>query len=257
VAVTTTMVVTTILLFVVMRERWKWPLPIAILLSAFFLVVDLGFWGANLVKIPDGGWFPLVVGIVILTLMTTWKRGRELLGQLINAASVPFAHFASKLHAADSRGVVRVPGTAVYMYSNPQWTPPALLHNLEHNKVLHERVILLSILTNDVPYVPIEERVEFERLEDGFYQVVLCYGFMEDPNVPRGLALAQQAGLPIDLDDVSYFLGRERLLPTVQPGMALWREHLFVLMNRNARDAADFFRLPPDRVVEIGARMEL
>jgi KUP system potassium uptake protein len=253
-AVTTTMVVTTLLLFVVQRERWKWALPVALLFTAFFLLIDLSFWGANLVKIPDGGWFPLVVGIVILTIMTTWKRGRQLLRQIVDATSLRFTDFAEQFRSAE---VLRVPGTAVYMYSDPECTPPALLHNLEHNKVLHDRIILLSIKTNEVPYVPIQERVEAQHLENDFHRVVLCYGFMEDPDVPRDLALAKQAGLAIELDQVSYFLGRERLLPTHRPGMAIWREQLFVLMSRNARDAADFFRLPPDQVVELGTRVEM
>jgi KUP system potassium uptake protein len=253
-AVTTTMVVTTLLLFVVARGRWKWSLPVAILFTGFFLLIDVSFWGANLVKIPDGGWFPLVVGVVILTIMTTWKRGRELLGKLVDTKTLRIADFARGFRSPE---VVRVPGTAVYMYSNPECTPPALLHNLEHNRVLHERVILLSAITNEVPHVPQEERVKVERLENDFYRVILCYGFMQDPDVPRDLALAKQAGLAIELDEISYFLGRERLLPTERPGMALWREQLFVLMNRNARDAAGFFRLPPDQVVEIGVRMEL
>jgi KUP system potassium uptake protein len=254
VAVTTTMVVTTLLLFVVERERWNWSWPVAFLFTAFFILIDLGYWISNLLKIPDGGWFPLVVGIVILTIMTTWKRGRKLLSQIVDASALRFADFAKQFRSAEA---MRVAGTAVYMYSNPECTPPALLQNLEHNKVLHDQVILLSVKTNEVPYVPTSERTVVEMLENGFYRVVLCYGFMEDPDVPRDLALAKQAGLPVDLERASYFLGRERLLPTMRPGMALWREHLFALMSRNARDAADFFRLPPDQVVEIGVRMEL
>lgn len=253
-AVTTTMVVTTLLLFVVARERWKWSLPVAVLFAAFFLVIDLGFWGANVMKIPAGGWFPLLVGVLVLTVMTTWKRGRQLLRQIMGKRAVRFSDFAAGF---DSAGVVRVPGTAVYMYSDPECTPPALLHNLEHNKVIHEKVILLSIKVNEVPYVPAAERVEVHPLQNGFYRVVLCYGFMEDPDVPRDLALARERGLPLEPGEATYFLGRERLLPTDRPGMAIWRERLFVLMNRNAHDAAEFFRLPPDRVVEIGVRAEM
>lgn len=253
-AVTTTMVVTTILLFKVARERWKWALPVAFLFTAFFLLIDLGFWGANLIKIPDGGWFPLVVGVLVLTLMTTWKRGRLLLGKIIDKTSQRFADFADQF---DSRQEVRVPGTAVYMYSNPECTPPALLNNLKHNKVLHERIILLSIKTIEVPTVAAAKRVEVQPLDNGFYRIILCYGFMEDPNVPRDLALAEQYGLAIDLKQVSYFLGRERLLPSDVPGMAIWREHLFALMSRNARDATEFFRLPHNQVVEFGVRAEI
>lgn len=156
-----------------------------------------------------------------------------------------------------TKEVVRVPGMAIYMNSDLDCTPPALIHNLQHNKVVHERVILLSIKTKEIPYVPPAERIEVYPLDNAFYRVVLHYGFMEDPDVPRDLALARQSGLAIELDKVSYFLGRERLLPTHRPGMSIWREQLFALMSRNARDAADFFRLPPEQVVELGIRVEM
>lgn len=253
-AVTTTMAVTTLLLSVVARERWKWSLPVVALFAAFFLILDLGFWGANLVKIPDGGWFPLVVGVLILTVMTTWKRGRQLLRQIISHTAISFDDFAERFQTKE---VVRVPGMAIYMNSDPDCTPPALIHNLQHNKVVHEKVILLSIKTKEIPYVPPAERIEVYPLDNAFYRVVLYYGFMEDPDVPRDLALARQSGLALELDKVSYFLGRERLLPTRRPGMAIWREQLFALMSRNARDAADFFRLPPEQVVELGIRVEM
>ena len=253
VAVTTTMVVTTLLLFVVERERWKWSLPLALAFTAFFLVIDLGFFGANLLKIPDGGWVPLVVGAIVLTLLSTWKRGRALLAERMQARALRFRDFIHELRS----DVVRVPGVAVYMYSNPNGTPPALLHNLRHNKVLHDMVVILSVKTREKPHVPPEERVELHRFGEDFYRVILCYGFMEDPNVPRDLARARENGLELDLNEVSYFLGRERLLATKIPGMAIWRERLFALMSRNALDAADFFRLPPDQVVEVGLRVEL
>lgn len=254
VAVTTTMVVTTLLLFTVERERWQWPLSTALAFTTFFMVIDLAFWGANLIKIPDGGWFPLVIGALVFTLMTTWKRGRLILSQRLGAGTMRFAQFAEKMR---TDRVTHVPGTAVFMYSDPEATPPALLHNVKHNKVLHEKVILLSVITEEIPHVASTERVEVHKLENGFSRVTLHYGFMETPNVPRDLALARHAGLPLKMKEVSYFLGRERLFASKQPGMAIWREKLFAIMSRNARPATDFFRLPPDRVVELGAQIEL
>jgi KUP system potassium uptake protein len=254
VAVTTTMVVTTLLLFVVQRERWKWPLPAALAFLAFFLTIDLGFWGANLIKIPDGGWLPLVVGAAVLTLMTTWKRGRAILRQRLADSAIPFSELAARFPIEE---VVRVPGTAVYMSSDPGCIPPALVHNLRHNRTLHSQTLFLSIIIHEIPYVARAQRLELRKLADEFYQIILCYGFMEDPDVPRDLAIAAEAGLALELDKVTYFLGRERLIPTARPGMAIWREKLFALMSRNARDAADFFRLPPDQVAELGVRVEL
>ncbi len=254
VAVTTTMVITTILLFVVARERWGWSLAVAIPVMLLFLVIDLAFWGANLLKIPDGGWFPLLIGAIVFTLMTTWKRGRDILRQRLSATTRPFREFAVEIMAGNP---VRVPGTAIYMYGNPRGTPPALLHNLAHNKVIHEQVILLSVQTEDIPRVPFAQRVEVQPLKNGFSRVILHYGFRQSPNVPRDLTLVREHGLDLDLSTASYFLGRERLLASRTPGMAIWREKLFALMSRNARNATDFFGLPPDRVVELGAEIEL
>lgn len=253
-AVTTTMVVTTLLLFTVTRKLWKWPLPVALLFTAFFLIIDLAFWGANLIKIPHGGWFPLVIGAIIFTLMTTWHRGRGILAQRLLAGTPRFADFAERIH---QECYVRVPGTAIYMYSDPTGTPPALLHNLEHNKVLHENVVLLSVQTEDSPHVPAARRFQYEKLQNGFHRIILCYGFMQVPNVPYGLELLPASVLPLEPDKTSYFLGRERLLASKRPGMAIWREQLFTIMSRNARSATDFYRLPVDRVVELGAQVEL
>ena len=254
VAVTTTMMITTALLFVVARERWGWSLAVAIPLMLIFLVVDLAFWGANLLKLPDGGWFPLVIGLIVFTVMTTWKRGREILGQRLAASTRPFREFGVQLMAEKP---IRVPGTAVYMYSNPTGTPPALLNNLTHNKVVHEQVIFLSVQTEEIPRVPLAQRIEVQPLKNGFARVILHYGFRQNPNVPRDLTLVRDHGLDVDLATVSYFLGRERLLATEAPGMAIWREKLFALMSRNSRNATDFFGLPPDRVVELGSQIEL
>jgi KUP system potassium uptake protein len=254
VAVTTTMVITTLLLFRVERERWKWPLWASLLFTGFFLAVDLAFWGANIVKIPHGGWFPLVVGAVIFVAMTTWKTGRALLAARLNAGTMPIELFLADVTRNPPH---RVPGTAVFMYGNPAGTPPALLHSLKHYKVLHERTVFLSVTTEEVPHVDPAERVAVEELGEGFYRVTLAYGFMEDPDVPAALATVQVPGLDLGPARTSYFLGRETLIPSKEPGMARWRRALFAIMARNARPATAFFGLPANRVVELGAQIRL
>ena len=254
VAVTTTMVITTLLLFVVERERWRWGFPVAVLLTGFFLSIDLAFWGANLLKIGHGGWFPLVVGALLFGIMATWKRGRQILTERISEGLLPADLFLKDVAV---KSPTRVPGTAVFMYSNPEATPPALLHNVKHNKVLHERVVFLSVETAEVPHIPKEERATVEDLGLGFYRVRLNYGFMEEPNVPEALTALQEKGLAFRAQETTYFLGRETLIPSKRPGMALWREHMFAAMNHNARTATSFFCLPPNRVVELGAQIEL
>lgn len=254
IAVTATMAITTILLVVVAKERWKWSTPAVVLFAAFFLTIDLAFLGANIVKIPQGGWVPLVLGVVVFTLMTTWKRGRRLLAERLRAQTMPFAEFAERL---SHQPIPRVPGTAVFLYSDPDGTPPALLQNLKHNKVLHEDVVLLSVVWDENPKVPLKNRARIQSIEHDFHRIWLCYGFMESPNVVRDLALIEQPGLDLSPDRVSFFLGREWLLATDAPGMAIWREKLFALMSQNSRNATDFFRLPPSRVVELGTQVEL
>jgi KUP system potassium uptake protein len=254
VAVTSTMVITTLLFFVVARERWKWRLPQVLAVTGFFLVIDLAFWGANLIKIPHGGWFPLVVGALIFGLMATWKRGRVILRERLDDVVLPV-----ELFLQDVRGnsATRVPGTAVFMYSDPSAIPPALLHNLKHNKVLHERVVFLVVDTENIPHVAGSERARVEDLGAGFYRITLRYGFMEEPHVPKALAGLREKGLEFQHLETTYFLGRETLIPSDKPGMALWRERLFSVMHRNARTATSFFCLPPNRVVELGAQIEL
>ena len=254
VAVTTTMVITTLLFFVVARERWRWSLPLVLSVTGFFLVIDLAFWGANIIKVPHGGWFPLVVGAVLFGLMATWKRGRVILRERLDGVVLPAELF---LHDVRSSSATRVPGTAVFMYSDPAATPPALLHNLKHNKVLHERVVFLVVETANAPHVSAMERAEINDLGAGFYRVTLHYGFMEEPNVPKALAALREKGLEFKPLETTYFLGRETLIPSDKPGMSLWRERLFSVMHRNARTATSFFCLPPNRVVELGAQIEL
>jgi KUP system potassium uptake protein len=254
VAVTTTMVITTVLLFFVARELWGWRLWQALLMCLGFLVIDLAFFGANIIKVFDGGWVPLAIAAVVFTLMTTWRRGREILDERLRRESLPIETFLQSLQLNPP---IRVPGTAVFMHRNPAGTPTALLHNLKHNKVLHERVVLLTIETEERPHVPKAERVEVHDLGFGVYRVAAHYGFMEDPDVPAALAYVTVPGLELDPQRTSFFLGRETLIATKHPGMAIWRERLFAAMSRNARSAADFFRIPPNRVVELGAQVEL
>jgi KUP system potassium uptake protein len=254
VAVTGTMVITTLLLFRVERERWKWPLWASALFTAVFLAIDLAFFGANVVKIPAGGWFPLVVGAVIFTLMSTWKTGRRILAERLNAGTLPVELFLEDVAA---RPPHRVPGTAVFMYGNPNGTPPALLHSLKHYKVLHERTVFLSVSTEEVPHLEDAERLEVTELGHGFYRIAIRYGFMEEPDVPGALARVEVPDLDLSPGRTSYFLGRETLIPSKERGMMVWRETLFALMSRNARPATSFFGLPPNRVVELGAQIRL
>jgi KUP system potassium uptake protein len=254
VAVTATMVITTLLFFVVARTRWKWNLPTALLVCGVFLVMDSSFFGANILKITHGGWFPLVVAMLIFIVMSTWKTGRRILAQRLRESSAPIEQFIEKV-GQDS--VVRVPGTAIFMSGNPMATPPALTKNIRHNRVLHEDVVILTVETEETPHVPASERVSVDELEGGFYRVTIHYGFMEDPNVPEDLKRVKLPGLNLDPKESTFFLGRERILATEKPGMAIWREKLFAWMTRNSREATSFFCLPPDRVIELGTQVEL
>jgi KUP system potassium uptake protein len=252
--VATTMVITTILLCVVQRVRWKWSLPAVLLFGIVFLTIELSFWAANLLRFLDGGWFPLLIALIAFTLMTTWRRGRTILTQRLRERTMSWQKLQKlvELHA-----LARVKGTAVFMYGDPNGVPPALFHNIQHNKVLHEHVVFLSVIVTDDARVPVSKRYEVKPLGNDFIRVSLNYGFMDQANVPRDLALAHIDGLDFDPKRTSYFLGRERVLATSLPGMALWREQLFVVMSRNSRSATDFFRLPPDRVVELGSQVEI
>jgi KUP system potassium uptake protein len=254
VAVTTTMVITTILLYLVARDHWGWGRWKARLLMSGFLIIDLAFFGANIIKLPHGGWFPLVVAAVVFTLMTTWRRGRDILGERFREMALPDELF---LNSIEIDPPIRVPGTAVFMDRMPNATPHALLHNIKHNKILHERVVLLTVLTEEAPRVPQQERIEVLPLRHGLFRVILHYGFMEDADIPYELAKIKLPELQFKPTDTTYFLGRESLIATKRPGMAIWREKLFAWMSRNALSAAYFFGIPPNRVVELGAQVEL
>jgi KUP system potassium uptake protein len=254
IAVTLTMVITVLLLYVVMTERWKWPKPAAMSIMALFLIIDLAFFGANALKVLQGGWVTLAVALAIFILMTTWKTGRRLVGERLTARAVSLDDFMATVEAVQP---VRVPGTAVFMTAQPTGTPPALAHNMRYNKVLHEHVVVLTVATAQVPHVPATERVSVQPLGYDMFNVRVQYGFMEDPNVPAALLQGRAQGLHIDLEDTTYFLGRETIIVTRKRGMAIWREKLFVLMARNAVRATAFFRLPPERVVELGVQVEM
>jgi len=256
-ATTAAMSITTVLAYVVARERWKVSRAVALPVTGLFLAIDLSFLGANAVKIPDGGWFPLMLGLIIFTLMTTWKRGRQLVGERLRATGFSLKDLVESF---GEHPPVRVPGTAIFMTSNAEMAPSALLHNLKHNKVLHEQTVLLTIQGLDEPHVPPEERVTVESLEPpelGLKRVYARYGFMEDPSIPDILKRVREKGLKFNLMGTTFFLGRETLIVTKKPGMARWREALFVAMSRNARSATAFFRIPPNRVVELGTQVEL
>jgi KUP system potassium uptake protein len=254
IAVTLTMVITALLLHVVATERWRWPVPLALVVTGTFLTIDLAFFAANALKIAHGGWLPLVIGTLLFTLMTTWKTGRRIVAQRLTARAVPLEDFLARV--AESRPA-RVPGTAVFMTAQPLGTPPALAHNLRYNKVLHEHVVTLMVATQPVPHVGKEQQISVRALGQGVFDLVVRYGFMEDPNIPEALRSACARGLQLDEDDITYSLGRETLIVTRAPGMAMWRERLFVLMARNAVRATAFFRLPAERVVELGVQVEL
>ncbi len=254
IAVTATMMITTWMAYFVAREVWGWRVVTALPLTLGFFCIEVSFFGANVFKIPDGGWFPLAVGAGIFTLMTTWRRGRAILADRLGSGTLPLRDFLQDLGA---NPVHRIPGTAVFMTSNVDGTPPVLLHHILHNRVLHEQVVLLTILTREVPHVKPADRLQVTALKEGFFQVVATYGFMDTPNVPVLLAACARESLRIEPQRTTYYLGRETLIATDRPGMALWRERLFAFMSRNAMRATQFFGIPPNRVVELGVQVEL
>jgi len=254
IAVTLTMMIDTVLAFFVVRALWKWSWGPALAFLAVFFAVDFAFFSANTVKIFDGGWFPLVLGLAIHALLMTWKQGRAALTARMQVDTMPLDLFIQSMFHDPP---IRVPGTGVFMTTAPDGVPRALLHNLLHNKVLHARVVLVTMITEDVPYVPVAERVRVEELDYGFYRVFVRYGFKDDPDIPAALALCEAQSLPFDLMESSFFLGRETLIPRGGSVLGRWRELLFILMFRNAHSAADFFCIPANRVVEFGTQIEL
>jgi KUP system potassium uptake protein len=253
IAVTGAMFIDTLLLAAVLFALWRWPVWKALPLVAVFLIVDIAYFGANLVKVPQGGWVPLLIGFFIFTLLTTWSKGRELMRASMTESALPIEIFAKSAHGS----ATRVPGTSVFMASTNSGVPSALLHNIKHNKVLHERVLILTVAVQGMPYVEETERYECKNLGNGFYRVTINCGFLEETDVPALLKTLDLCGAPFDMMQTSFFLSRQTLLASAKPGMAIWREKLFAWMLRNAASAMEFFRLPTNRVVELGSQVEI
>jgi KUP system potassium uptake protein len=254
IAVTSTMVITTIIFAVVARNRWRWSAPQVALLCGAFLVVDCAFLGANLVKIPQGGWFPIAAAVLIFTVMTTWKRGNWLVKTRERDLEMSLPRLLERMRREPP---VRAPGSAIFLSANPTGAPAALLANLQYNTVLHEQVLLTTVIFEEAPHVAPRDRLALEPLGQGLYRVTIHYGFMEEPDVPRALKRIPATGPEIDAEQTPYFVNRTRVIATRLPGMALWREHLYTIMQRNSASAADFFQLPPSRVFEIGTTIEM
>jgi KUP system potassium uptake protein len=252
IAVTGTMVVTTALAFVVVWQCWHWPVGLAALFVSGFLAIDLAFLAANLMKVVDGGWVPLLFAGCAMVVMWTWVRGTALLARKFRRDSIPVPDLIRMLKKSKP---IRVAGTAVFLASVPEIAPSALLHNLKHNKVLHERVWLLSVLTENTPRVPAGKRYQIEKLSEDFTGIILHYGYMESPRVPAALASLRKAGLKFDIMTTSFFLGRRTIKPAANSGMPLWQDRLFIALSRQAANATDFFSIPSDRVVELGAQV--
>jgi KUP system potassium uptake protein len=254
VALSMTMAVTTLLAYRVSRDVLAWSAAKAAVVTAFFFAIDVTLVAANVVKIPQGGWVSLATAAVAFTLMTTWRTGRRILGKRLEADTLPLDVF---LDGVARKPRLRVPGTAIFLDRISTGTPLALVHNLRHNKAMHERIVFLTVTTEPVPFVSWRRRVEVEPLKEGFHRVTVRYGFMQDPDVPKALDGLKIGDRRFDLMDTTFFLGRETLIPRGTLGMAVWREKLFALMSRNATSAMAFFRLPPNRVVELGTQIEM
>jgi KUP system potassium uptake protein len=252
IAVALTMLLTSMLMFLAMREVWGWSLWLSALVAGVFVIVDLSFVTANMMKVVEGGWVPLLVGSVLFFLMSTWHRGRVALGQQLERDTLPLATFIAHMRKKE-----RIPGTAVYMTSRLDMVPVPLLHNLKHNKVLHQRIVLLQVVTANIPRVPAERRLTVTDLGDNFYTIVAEYGFMQYPNVPRVLHRCEGDGLKFNLMDTSFFVGRVKIVPAKESALGLFRCRIFELMHRNALAATDFFRIPPNRVIELGSQTEI
>jgi KUP system potassium uptake protein len=254
IAVTGTFICTTLLAIVVFHRQFGWSWPLVALAFLPLLLLDFVFFSANLLKVPEGGWVPIVLGLLLFGVMNTWKQGRELMFSRFRQDSLPLKSFLARLPQSRT---IRVPGIAVFMTGQADYVPHALLHNLKHNKVLHERVLFVTVLNEDIPTVAEDRRMEVQELAPQIHRVILRYGFQESPNIPRDLAVLRERGIEFDAMQASYFLGRETLVAAVVPKMSRWRQWLFTIMSRNAVPATEFFRIPSDRVVELGARVAI
>jgi KUP system potassium uptake protein len=254
ISVSATMVVTTVLMYVVSRNLWGWGKVPALFICGFFLLIDLVFLSANLIKIEQGGYVPLLIGAVMFTFMATWRRGRQILAERLRASTVPLKDF---IRQAMNANLARVPGIAIFMVGDPEMTPPAMVHNVKHNKVLHAVNVILTVSTKEIPTVPFEDRMSIDQVNDSMYRAIASYGFMDSPDVMEVIEAIRNKGLKIDFPQVTFFLGRETLIASERPGMAEWREHLFSFMVRNAQRATDYFNIPVDQVIEVGIQVEL
>ena len=254
IAVTGTFICTTLLAIVVFHRQFGWSWPLVALAFLPLLLLDFVFFSANLLKVPEGGWVPIALGLLLFGVMNTWKQGRELMFSRFRQDSLPLKSFLARLPQSRT---IRVPGIAVFMTGQADYVPHALLHNLKHNKVLHERVLFVTVLNEDIPTVAEDRRMEVQELAPQIHRVILRYGFQESPNIPRDLAVLRERGIEFDAMQASYFLGRETLVAAVVPKMSRWRQWLFTIMSRNAVPATEFFRIPSDRVVELGARVAI
>jgi KUP system potassium uptake protein len=248
------MTMTTILTFFVIRYGWKYNLLLSLAATGFFLIIDVAFLSSNALKIVNGGWFPLVLGAVLITIFLTWYRGRELLFEHLRQQSIPLKDFFQSLFLNPPP---RVAGTAVFFRAEGDGVPHAMLHNLLHNKVLHERIVFITVFNADIPAVSAAERVRVETLTEQCYQVDVYYGFKDERDIPLALDLCKRDGLTLEMMETSFFITRQTVVPRVGSGMALWRERLFASMMRNARDAADYYRVPTNRVIELGTQVEI
>jgi len=253
IAVTGAMFIDTCLMAVLVTALWRWSWWLAVPLVAVFFIVDGAYFAANMTKVKDGGWFPLLIGGIAFAMLTTWARGRKLMRERMIESALPLDVFAKSAHSS----AARVPGTAIFMASTNVGVPSALLHNIKHNKVIHERVVVLTVDVQEVPYVEEDERYEIDELGEGFYRLTLHYGFMEETDIPAALARNDLCGGPFDMMKTSFFLSRQTLLASEKPGMAIWREKLFSWMMRNSASAMEFFGLPTNRVVELGSQLEI
>lgn len=254
IAVTGNMLITTLLAAVVFKEVWHWSTFKTGLLITLFLLIDLAFFGANMLKIPDGGWVPLAIGVIIFVLMLTWKNGRAMLYHHLKSESMAIEPF---IEAISIHPPQRVPGTAIFMTPNPDGVPHAMLHNLKHNKVLHENVLILTVKFLDVPHTNMEERVTVEAMQHAFYRVTVHYGFKDEPDLPRDLALCGEKGITVEPMETSFFIGKEILIPSEKTGMAIWRKKIFIGLFRTAETVTNQFKLPPNRVVELGTQVKI
>src|SRR5690349_3287155 len=254
IAVTGTMLITTVMLGFLVFQVWKWNRLLAYAATGLFLIVDGAYFASNITKIPDGGWFPLLVAAISFTVLTTWAKGRQLMRQRLSEAALPLAVFIKSV----AKSVHRVRGTSVFLSTSAETVPAALLHNLKHNQVLHTRVLILNVKVEEVPHVSSEKRIEVHDAGQGFYRVILHYGYMEEVDIPRDLAVIKTCGEPFNMMSTSFFLGRQKLVASRKhPGMALWREKLFAWMLKSSESAMEFFRLPTNRVVELGSQLQI